>query len=131
MNACASATTTRRSERGSALVIVTVIGLLSLGLFGLAWRGTHDAIRVESFERRRAERDESILVALADGVSLLESGRPPSDPFSALMAITGELGDYDCTVTWSSAGDLDTWDVSVAESTEAELLLLDPAPARF
>ncbi|GJM22072.1 MAG: hypothetical protein DHS20C15_19870 [Planctomycetota bacterium] len=121
----------RPSEQGAALVLVTVMGFLALAIFVRAWRGTHDAIRTESYVVARALRDESVGEALAAGIHLLETGRPPSDPYSAVLTVSATQGDVDCTLTWTSAGDLDTWDVSARLATAIESFNLEELPSSF
>ena len=52
-------TDTRRSERGFVLLYASILGLLAMGLWMLAWRGTHDTIRTEKFEVSRNVRSDS------------------------------------------------------------------------
>ena len=120
-----------RGQQGAALVLVTVMGFLALAIFLRAWRGTHDAIRTEGYVVARTLRDESVGEALAAGVTLLETGRPPSDPYSAVLSVTTSTGDVACKLTWSSAGDLDTWDVLAELATSADVFSLDDMPESF
>ena len=124
---------TRRGQRGSVLMIVAVMGVLAMGFWALALRGTHDAIRDENFVLRRQDRTESVLPALAQVVELLHSGRPPEDPYACLVTVvTGVNGStWHCTVTATSQGDQDHWLVESRLATEEEQAELPPAPTSF
>ncbi len=93
------------------LLYTAVLGLLAMGIWLLAWRGTHDAIRTERFTVARTIRSESVLQAAALGIDLLRTGRPPSDPYECQVTVTGVTQSYDCAVVFATAGDQDTWDV--------------------
>ena len=121
----------RRGERGQILLVVTVLGLLATGLWMLTWRATHDAIRLERVAVRRATRAESVQPALAQGLALLRTGRPPLDPYACLTTIAGGAVEYDCTVTYASQGSPDDWSVQARLATESEQGTLPPMPASF
>ena len=124
----------RRSQRGEGgyvILYVTILGLLAMGLWGLAWRATHDTIRTEKFEVRRAVRSEGVAAALAEGLLLLETGRPPSDPFQCVKTVANGTDSYACTLTYTSQGDQDHWEVTSRIATPDELQNLSPAPGTF
>jgi hypothetical protein len=122
---------TRRAERGSVLMIVTVMGVLAMALWGLAWRGTHDDIRLERAEVLRDTRTHSLYPALADMVDLLRSGRPPSDPYACLVTVTDATGEWTLAATFSSDGDADHWQVDCRAATETQIAELPAAPPSF
>jgi hypothetical protein len=122
----------RRAERGSVLMIVTVMGLLAMALWGLAWRGTHDDIRLERVETLRDVRTKSLYPALADMLDLLRSGRPPSDPYACLVTESdGAGGVWQVAATFTSDGDQDHWSVDCRAATETQVADLPAAPATF
>jgi len=131
MGAVSRAAAARRAERGTVLMIVAVMGVLAMGFWALALRGTHDAIRDENFVLRRQDRTQSVLPALAQVVDLLHSGRPPTDPYACLVSITAGESTWVCTVTCTSQGDQDHWLVESSIATEEEQTTLPPAPASF
>lgn len=124
---------TRRGQRGSVLMIVAVMGVLAMGFWALALRGTHDAIRDENFVLRRKDRTQSVLPALAQVVELLHSGRPPEDPYACLVTlVTGVNGaTWHCAVTASSQGDQDHWLVEAHLASDEEQETLPPVPLSF
>jgi hypothetical protein len=120
-----------RAERGQVLLIVAVLGLLAMALWMLAWRATHDAIRLERVATRRGIRAASVQPALAEGLDLLRTGRPPIDGYACIANITSGAGDYACTVTYSSQGSPDDWSVEARLATETEQGNLPPMPSSF
>jgi hypothetical protein len=121
----------RRREQGSVLMIVTVMGLLSMAFFGLAWRGTHDDIRLERRERLCDTRTRSLYPALADMLDLLRSGRPPTDPYECLVTIVDGADEWQIAATFSSDGDQDHWHVDCRLATSEQLAGLPAAPTSF
>jgi hypothetical protein len=121
----------RRGQRGSVLMIVAVMGVLAMGFWALALRGTHDAIRDEDFVLRRKHRTQSVLPALAQVVELLHSGRPPDDPYACLVNITGGNNFWPCAVTATSQGDQDHWLLEAHLATDEEQATLPAAPLSF
>lgn len=120
-----------RSERGSVLLIVAVMGLLAMGLWMLAWRATHDAIRLERVTVQRALRAASAQQALAAGLELLRTGRPPFDDYMCLATITSGAHEYVCALTYTSQGSADDWSVQARLATESEQNNLPPLPGSF
>jgi hypothetical protein len=121
----------RRSEQGFVLLYASILGLLAMGLWMLAWRGTHDTIRTEKFEVTRNVRSESVMQAMGWALNLLGTGRPPSDPYACIFTVPGSSTSHDCTVIFTSAGDEDHWQVEATPATSAELGSLPPAPSTF
>ena len=122
---------TRRGERGQILLLVAVLGLLAMGTWVLTWRATHDAIRLERIAVWRAARAESVQPALAQGLALLRTGRPPLDPYACVTTIAGGEAEHACTVTYTSQGSQDDWSVQARLATESEQGTLPPMPASF
>lgn len=122
----------RRGERGTVLMLVTVMGLLAMAIWGLAWRGTQDDIRLERFEVQRDLRTKSLYPALADMLDLLRSGRPPSDPYACIVTESDGLGgEWHVTASFSSDGDQDHWNVDCRAATDSDLADLPAAPPSF
>ena len=126
-----AAVNARRRERGSVLMIVTVMGVLSMALFGLAWRGTHDDIRLERRERLCETRARSLYPALADMLDLLRSGRPPIDPYECIVSISDGADEWQVVATFSSDGDQDHWNVDCRAATSEQFAELPAAPLSF
>ncbi len=115
------------------LVYVTVLGLLMALMWTLAWRATQDAIRVERAASWRDKRDASVTRAGAQALTLLSTGRPPSDPYTCLITVVDEDDSslHVCTAEFSSVTYPHTWTVDVWEATEAEQATLADAPETF
>ena len=120
-----------RGERGFILVAVSVMGLLMMAIWAVAYRSTADLIRVEALHVERDARDVSVTRALAAALALLETGEPPSDPYACLFTITEGAATYTCTGTYASVVYPDTWTVTATLSTDDEIATLPAAPATF
>ena len=70
-------------------------------------------MRIEKMRMLQRHRDEGSTAALARGVTLLETGAPPTDPYVCGVTIDTSLGPCDFTVTMSSEG-ADGWSVQLA-----------------
>jgi hypothetical protein len=116
----------RRGERGHVLLITAV-----MGLWVTAWRATHDAIRTERFVVRRGIRAHSVQQALARGLALLQTGRPPTDPYACLVTLTHDGASWDCVVGFESQGNPNDWSVDVRLALEDEASGLPGMPASF
>lgn len=117
-----------RGERGFALVFSALVGILSMGIWVLSYRATLDAVRVERFHLVRERRAASVTRALAEGVSLLRTGRPPSDPYACV--VTTDAG-FDCRVTYTSLVGDTVWDVDAELATPTDIATLPTMPASF
>lgn len=118
----------RRSQRGSVMLFAVVLGLLAMAIWVVAWRATHDAIRVERFVKTRDRGDDTTLEAVAAALALLETGVPPDDPFEALY----ENADGDVLkVTFDSDGDVLLWDVEAVAADDSDVATLPDLPATF
>ncbi len=122
---------TRRGERGQVLLIVTVLGLLAMAAWGLAWRATHDAIRTDRVMVQRALRTASVLPALAHGAAALRGGHPPSDPFECIDTLIDGTESYDCLLLFTSQINSETWQVSCRIATPSEVSSLPTLPLAF
>jgi hypothetical protein len=121
----------RRGQRGTVLLVVAVMGVLAMGFWALALRGTHDSIRDEAFVLRREDRSESVLPAMAQVVDLLRTGQPPEDPYTCLVSVTAGATTWACAVTCTSQGDPEHWLVEARLATEEEEQTLPPVPPSF
>ena len=121
----------RRGESGSALLAVAVMGLLAMGVFALAWRSTHDAIRVERFTVLVERRAASVQTAVAQGVDLLQTGLPPTDPYLCVATIVQADQTYACTVMFSQAAPTGPWSIESWPATVDEQATLPALPVSF
>jgi len=123
--------TPRRAERGQVLLIVAMMALLAAALWLLGWRATHDAIRNERFNVLRDQREATVNTALAEAVDVLKTGRPPYDPYLAVVPLRWEEQVYLCTLEFISLGDADHWAVESRLSTDLEKTTLPLLPLNF
>lgn len=77
-------------RHGYALMQVLVFGVLFLVLLGVAYRQTASVLRVETVRVQQAQRDQGSVAAVALGLDLLETGLPPSDPYSCTVTVAQE-----------------------------------------
>ena len=121
----------KRAERGQVLLVVAVMGLLAMAAWGLAWRATHDAIRVERVVVKRAARSASVLPALAHGVARLRGGHPPTDPYECIETVIDGADTWNCVLLFTSQVNSQTWEVSSRLATPQEVANLPQLPPAF
>ena len=118
----------KHSRSGFAMMLVLVFIVLFLGLLGVALRQTAAALRIESVRIMQTERDEGSIHAVALGLTLLETGLPPADPYVCGVDITTSSGVRSFTVTFASEG-VGQWSVKSVATGEGESP--QPMPATF
>ena len=115
-------------RRGYAMVLVLVFIALLLSIYSVAYRDVAAALRIETVRTLRQQRDEGSVEALARGLTLLETGLPPQDPYVCEVTIDTSTGERSFTVTFiSTAGN--NWSVHAAPTQPLENP--DPMPASF
>lgn len=117
------------TERGHALLIVTLISTLALTLWLVTWGSTGALVRTEAFADRMADRDGGALRAVAAGVDLLRTGLPPATPYSCIYQ--PGAGAAPCTLTFREGEDAATWHVEAERATTEEQASLPPMPDTF
>ncbi|MDJ0976363.1 MAG: hypothetical protein QNJ98_18015 [Planctomycetota bacterium] len=117
------------SERGHALLVVTLISVLALTLWLVTWGSTGSLVRAEGYADRMADRDAGPLRAVAAGVDLLRTGLPPAVPYSCIYQPGGTAAP--CTLTFREGDDEDTWHVDAELATTEEQASLPETPATF
>lgn len=120
-----------RGERGSALLLVAVLGFLTMALWATAYRATHDSIRGEAFAVKRAERGFTVAEAAARGVALLRTGEPPSQRYACVVTIRYEDEDHACVVSYTPSAGQDTWLVEARPALDGEIRALPDMPITF
>ena len=115
-----------------ALVLMSLIGFLAMAIWMLAWRATHDTIRVERVSVQRELRARSTLKALALAADLLRTGIPPESPYECLFAVDDE-DDEELFITtrFTRDGSNFDWEITAMDSTSAEVINLPLAPLSF
>ena len=120
-----------RSERGHTILLATILGIVAFSAWALAFLTTRDLVRTEKIVRVRGERDQSVTRALGRGIYLLRTGFPPVEPYECIVTVAGSERTYDCTVRFEQEPGSETWTVTALRSTDEDLGMLPPAPARF
>ena len=119
----------RPRRRGYALVAVVVFVLGFLGLWTVAARQISSMLRVEQARAKRIARDAAALPsrqALARALYALESGYPPSSPYTCVVL----AGSTEFAVTFQidpDTGDPSDWIVTASTTVDPGLPALDPA----
>lgn len=120
-----------RGQRGSALVLVAVLGFLTMALWATAYRATHDSIRAEAFAVRRQQVGQEAAEALARALELLRTGEPPGDAPQYIVELTtdGETRAY--LVSYELSRGRTQYQVESRPATERERSGLPALPVRF
>ena len=95
------------------MLLVVGFLILFLALVGLAGSELAAAIRAQTACALQMQRDQGSIPALALGLALLETGSPPSDPYSCAVTINTPTGPSSFTVTFASTGP-NAWSVNSA-----------------
>ena len=74
--------------RGYALPAVLLFLLFAFSAWAVFFRSSGSSLRVEQARVLRASRDTFSAPAMADGLRLLETGSPPSDPYACKVTLT-------------------------------------------
>jgi hypothetical protein len=86
------------------MLLVLVFITLVLSFFSVSQRYIASAVRAETAQSLRRERDEGTLRALGRGLALLETGFPTENPYSCATTIDTSTGPRIYTVTFSEEG---------------------------
>jgi hypothetical protein len=120
----------RSGERGLALVLTAVLGIIAMALWILTYRTTMDGIRAETRVIDREARDTTVTRALAAALALLRTGPPSATDVSYLFTVVNGAETTICTVTYTNTGG-DAWDVDARIATEDDIDTFDDAPPDF
>ncbi|NQT13401.1 MAG: hypothetical protein HQ582_11670 [Planctomycetes bacterium] len=83
------------------MLLVLVFIALVLSVFGVSYRYTATALRMETARTLQQQRNEGSVHALARGLARLETGLPPSDPYACGVTISTTEGLRSFTVTFA------------------------------
>jgi hypothetical protein len=111
---------------GYAMVLVLLFLILMFSLMTLAYGRLGAALRAESVRAKKVQRDEGSTQALAQALALLETGLPPSNPYSCTTNISTSLGASPFTVTFALQSDK-IWKVESTPTAPGEILPAMPA----
>lgn len=92
----------RPPRDGYAMVLVMVFIALLLTFYGVAYRHVAAAVRAETIRVGQRQRDQGCIHAVARGLTLLETGLPPSNPYVCGTTIGAPPDDCPFTVKFES-----------------------------
>jgi len=115
-------------KRGYAMVMALVFIALLLSIYSVAYRQVAAALRIETARTLQRQRDEGSLQALARGLTLLETGLPPEDPYVCAVTIGTSTGERSFTVTFTSEAE-GRWCVHAAPTQPPDSP--EPMPVSF
>ena len=95
------------------MLLVLVFIALSFSFFAVAHHQMDAALRLETVRVHQDSRDEGSVQAVARGLTLLETGLPPTNPYVCGVTIGTPPNERQYTVTFSSAGE-NVWSVQAA-----------------
>lgn len=116
------------SRLGYAMLLVVAFILVFLALLGVAFRQLGSAVRIETVRVLQVQRDQGSMHALARGLTLLETGMPPTTPYAGSVMIATSKGPQSYTVTFTSEGGTQ-WAVSSMPTPADEVP--PPLPVTF
>ena len=95
------------------MLLVLVFIALSFSFFAIAHHQMDAALRLETVKVHQDSRDEGSVQAVARGLTLLETGLPPTNPYACSVTIGTPPNERQYTVTFSSTGGK-IWSVDAA-----------------
>lgn len=97
---------------GYAMASVMIFLGVMLAFIGISQRRISSALRLERARLQAEFRDESAMQALADGIRLLETGFPPTNPYVCRATVSTSRGPQSFDLTFTAIGP-DQWTVVV------------------
>jgi hypothetical protein len=95
------------------MLLVLVFIALSFSFFAIAHHQMDAVLRMETVRVHQDGRDQGSVQAVARGLTLLETGLPPTNPYVCGVTVGTSPNDRQYTVTFSSAGG-NVWSVHAA-----------------
>ncbi|MGB0953160.1 MAG: hypothetical protein ACPG31_08030 [Planctomycetota bacterium] len=92
-------------RRGSALVLVMMMSVFTMGLWAVSFRITRDAIDTEGFHNERTRYEQRVVKGLAWAGEMLKDGQPHSSRYSFLYAGRDAVGNFHTRVEIRTKGD--------------------------
>lgn len=111
------------------MVLVLVFIGLMLTFYSVAYRYVGAALRAETIRTLQRDRDEGTTRAIARGLTLLETGLPPSDPYVCAATVGAPPNERSFTVTFSFDEGEGVWWVHAAPTQWPDEP--QPMPASF
>ncbi len=110
------------------MLTVLIFVALMLTFFSICHRYSAEAVRIETARSQMRQRDEGAIHATAAALDLLETGRPPVDPYSCHMTVDTLLGPKKFTVTFTAIAPND---YSIHTAPSSPMDSSPPMPSNF
>jgi hypothetical protein len=110
------------------MVLVLLFIVLFFSFMAVAYHQTSAALRLETVQAARVQRDEGSLQAAARALYLLETGFPPRSPYVGGVVIATSSGTRSYTVTFVQVGK-NQWSVNSGPTPPGQNL--PPLPSSF
>ena len=110
------------------MMLVVLFVLLFMAMLGVGWRLLGSNLRVESVRTLQVQRDQGSVPAIARGLTLLETGLPPSNPYVCGVDIATSQGIVSYTVTFTLEGS-NNWSVQSVPTPAGAYI--QPMPPTF
>jgi hypothetical protein len=104
---------------GYAMLLVLVFLILMTSLLALAYSQLASVLHIESVRAQQIHRDSGSTQAVASALALLETGFPPSSPYTCDVTINTSTGASSFTVIFTSQG-ANVWSVNSAPSVPGD-----------
>lgn len=117
-------------RRGSALLLVMMMSVFTMGIWGVAFRSTRDAIDTEAFHNQRTDFEQRIVKGVAWAGNLLQEGNPSGQRFFFLYAGSDADGRFFTHVEVRDRGS-GRFEVNARPATSNEIRRLPRNPERF
>jgi hypothetical protein len=121
------------NRKGYAMLLVLAFAVLFFSILAMACSQLSSSILAETSRIRQTERDEGSVRAVARALALLETGYPPTNPYSCGVSIDTSTGSRPFTVTFV-LNEPQNWSVTAAPAESGEnppampLVFTDQAP---
>ena len=115
-----------RCYGGHALIGTMVFIVLAMLLWAAVYAQMASALRIEKACKLRLDQAKGPVRAMAWGLSLLETGKPPCNPYSCKVSFNGQPG-LGYVITFTKIEE-DKYKVDVRSATESDSLLPSPPP---
>jgi hypothetical protein len=115
-------------RHGYALVMTVVFMTLLLSAVCLSQQRLASSLRLEKIQALREQRDQGSIHAMAQVLTVLETGVPPTSPYKCLVTVETPQGprNFTATLTLVSSG---RWQIQVAPNQPSDNTV--PLPATF
>jgi hypothetical protein len=109
----------RSNRQGYAMLLVLAFAMLFFSLLAMACSQLSSSILAETARIQQTQRDEGSVRAVGRALALLETGYPPTNPYSCGVSIDTSTGTRPFTVTFV-LNEPQNWSVTAAPAESDE-----------